>query len=71
MILSSLPNASAEETAAIVAAIERFMRATAQATCPPPADPDEAWRQTALLESVARDDRDLAGSAHPWLRTPE
>ncbi len=44
-----------EEAAAIVAALERFMRATA----PPPArnaptDPD-GWHAAALLEGVSRD----------------
>jgi hypothetical protein len=48
------PSTSDEEAAAIVAALERFMRATA----PPPATnartgPD-GWHATALLEGVSR-----------------
>lgn len=47
------PTASAEEAAAVVAALERFMRETA----PPPAAPEprpNPWRQAALKEGVAR-----------------
>jgi hypothetical protein len=47
------PNASPEEAAAVVAALERFMRATA-----PPAAPQaprrNPWQQAALQEGVAR-----------------
>ena len=59
------PSASAEEAAAIVAAVERFVRDTA----PPPsaqqvADP---WLRTAILEGVTREENwDLA---HPWINT--
>ncbi len=44
-----------EEAAAIVAALERFMRATAP---PPSADtsnPPDAWHAAAILEGVSRD----------------
>jgi hypothetical protein len=48
---SASPTASPEEAAAIVAALERFMRDTA-----PPlaqqADPPDPWRRAALLEGV-------------------
>jgi hypothetical protein len=47
------PNASPEEAAAVVAALERFMRATA----PPPAAPAprrNPWQQAGLYEGVAR-----------------
>src|SRR5205085_4118068 len=47
------PNASPEEAAAVVAAVERFMRETA----PRPAPPRPArnpWQQAALHEGVAR-----------------
>jgi hypothetical protein len=45
------PNASPEEAAAVVAAVERFMRATA----PPPAPPRlNAWQQAGLSEGVAK-----------------
>jgi hypothetical protein len=60
------PAASPEEAAAIVAALERFMRATA----PPPARPPralEGWRRAALLEGVARDDG--GDSPDPWINT--
>jgi hypothetical protein len=52
------PGASAEEAAAVVAAVERFMRETA----PPPAPPAPGrnpWQQAALWEGVA------AGFASP------
>jgi hypothetical protein len=47
------PNASDEEAAAVVAALERFMRATAPtpAEKPPSRNP---WQQAALNEGVAR-----------------
>ena len=47
------PTATAEEAAAVVAALERFMRETA----PPPVAPvprPDPWRQAALQEGVAR-----------------
>lgn len=47
------PSASAEEAAAVVAALERFMRDTA----PPPAvqePPRSAWVEAALHEAIAR-----------------
>jgi hypothetical protein len=47
------PNASPEEAAAVVAALERFMRETA----PPPAPPEpkaNPWQQAALAEGVSR-----------------
>lgn len=54
-------SASPEEAAAVVAAVERFLRETA----PPPAPPAPArdpWQRTALLEGV---DREAAGPG-PW-----
>jgi hypothetical protein len=48
------PNASGEEAAAVVAALERFMRATA----PPPAPVAprrNPWQRAALHEGVARE----------------
>ena len=47
------PDASPEEAAAVVAALEQFMRATA----PPPAPPlarGNRWQQAALHEGVGR-----------------
>jgi hypothetical protein len=55
------PNASPEEAAAVVAALEHFMRATA----PPPAArpaPQNPWQRTALYEGVDRE-RSLPA---PW-----
>jgi hypothetical protein len=47
------PDASPEEAAAVVAAVERFMRETAPPPAPP-APPRNAWQQAALAEGVAR-----------------
>jgi len=59
------PSASPEEAAAIVAALERFMRATAPApTARAAADP---WRQAAMLEGVTREPGE--DSPHPWINT--
>jgi hypothetical protein len=46
------PSASPEEAAAIVAALEQFMRQTAPAAVPP-APKRNAWQQAALQEGVA------------------
>jgi hypothetical protein len=47
------PNASPEEAAAVVAALEQFMRETAPRPAPPPPAPNP-WQQAALQEAVAR-----------------
>ena len=47
------PNASPEEAAAVVAALERFMRETAPRTAPPPPEMNP-WQRAALHEAVAR-----------------
>jgi hypothetical protein len=47
------PGASPEEAAAVVAAIERFLRATAPPPAPPVAQPNP-WQRAALLEGVMR-----------------
>jgi hypothetical protein len=47
------PDASPEEAAAVVAALERFMRDTAP-TPAPPAPRRDAWQLAALHEGVAR-----------------
>jgi hypothetical protein len=55
-----------EEAAAIVAALERFMRATAPpATISTPTTPD-GWHAAALLEGVSRDPWDTA-TGDQWL----
>ncbi len=48
------PSASPEEAAAIVAALERFMRATAPPASSPPPAPD-GWRRAAILEGISRE----------------
>ena len=56
------PDASPEEAAAVVAALERFMRATA----PTPAAPGprhDAWQRAALREGVSR----APDAPMPWL----
>jgi hypothetical protein len=57
---------SPEEAAAITAALETFMRATAPAAtdATPTIDP---WRRTALLEAIASEPEDDA--SHPWINT--
>lgn len=45
------PNASVEEAAAVVAALERFMRDTAPVP-PPLAEPPNPWLQAAIHEGV-------------------
>jgi hypothetical protein len=47
------PNASPEEAAAVIAAVQRFMRDTAPALVPAP-PPRNPWQRAALLESVDR-----------------
>jgi hypothetical protein len=47
------PAASAEEAAAVVAALAQFMRETAPVPAPPALRPD-AWQQAALREGVLR-----------------
>ena len=51
------PSASPEEAAAVVAAVERFMRDTAPTPAPPPERPG-AWVEAARLEAMERE---------PWL----
>ena len=47
------PDASPEEAAAVVAALERFMRETAPVAAPP-APQRNPWQQAALQEGVLR-----------------
>jgi hypothetical protein len=47
------PNASPDEAAAVIAAVERFMRETAPVRKPPPARPN-AWQAAGLHEGVER-----------------
>jgi len=48
------PDASPEEAAAVVAALERFMRATAPVLAPP-SPAENPWQRAALYEGVARE----------------
>jgi hypothetical protein len=48
------PNASPEEAAVVVAALERFMRETAPRLAPP-APARNPWQQAALREGVMRE----------------
>jgi hypothetical protein len=56
------PAASPDEAAAVVAALERFMRETAPAPAPPPPRLSP-WVEAARLEAVEREPRH-----EPWLR---
>jgi hypothetical protein len=55
------PAASPEEAAAVVAALERFMRETAPATAPAP-PPVSPWIEAARVEAVDREP-----GRDPWL----
>jgi hypothetical protein len=55
------PSVSPEEAAAVVAAVERFMRDTAPTLAPAP-PPVSGWVQAARAEAVARERRHK-----PWL----
>jgi hypothetical protein len=58
--------ASPEEAGAIVAALERFMRATAPAATPA-TEPIDPWRRAAILEGVEREPG--GHPADPWINT--
>lgn len=60
------PSASPEEAAAVVAALEQFMRETAPALAPAPERVDR-WTRASLLEGV-RDAPSAWGDADPWGR---
>jgi hypothetical protein len=60
------PSASPDEAAAIVAAIERFMRATAPPAQTAQARPDP-WQKTAILEGISREPNIDVPS--PWINT--
>ncbi len=57
------PDASPEEAAAVVAALERFMRETAPTPAPEPPPRLTAWQRAALHEGVTREPADPL----PWL----
>jgi hypothetical protein len=59
------PSASPEEAAAVVAALEHFIRATAPAPTQTAADGSEAWQRAAILEGV---EREAQGELRdPWI----
>jgi hypothetical protein len=61
------PAASPQEAAAIVAALERFMRATAPVPAGAAPGALDGWRRAALLEGVRREPgQDLPDS---WINT--
>lgn len=62
------PSASPEEAAAVIAAVERFMRDTAPPAAPEP-PPVSAWRRTALLEATGHEPGPLGwGDRRRWAR---
>jgi hypothetical protein len=58
-------SATAEEAAAIAAALESFLHETAPP--PAPAEHPNPWTRAAMLEGVSREDR--ADVPHPWINT--
>ena len=58
------PGASPEEAAAIVAALERFMRDTAPTPAPRPAEGMSRWAKAALLEATGH----APGESVAWRR---
>ncbi len=63
------PSASPDETAAIVAALERFMRETAPKLAPETPDLDP-WLRLAMLEGVSRGPEGFEGDVStPWINT--
>jgi hypothetical protein len=60
-------SASREEAAAIVAALERFMRETARSSTAAPASP-KPWARAAILEAVGHEDDAPSawGDPLPW-----
>jgi hypothetical protein len=60
------PAASPAEAAAIVAALERFMRDTAPRPTPP-AEHVDPWLRAAMLEGVSREGR--VDEPDPWINT--
>ena len=62
-------SASPAEAAAIVAALERFMRETAPAPAPATA-PSDPWIRAAILEGVGREDDAPCGDRSGETLTP-
>ena len=64
---SIAPAPSEQETAAIVAALEMFMRATTLPPVAPAQEGPEGWRRSAALEGIERSPR--MDVPHPWINT--
>jgi hypothetical protein len=60
------PSASPAEAAAIVTALERFMRETAPRTAPP-VEAIDPWLRVAMLEGVSR--QGWGDEPDPWINT--
>jgi hypothetical protein len=62
------PSASPEEAAAVVAALERFMRDTAPTPAPPPPPGAPPWARAGLLEAAGYGNGDPVpwGGAQRW-----
>ena len=60
-------SATPDEAAAVVAAVEQFLRDTVPPVAPP-APARSAWTRRALLEGVGREPDEPApwGDPHPW-----
>jgi hypothetical protein len=59
------PSASPEEAAAVIAAVEQFLRDTTPPLAPePPAQ--NPWLRTALLEQTGREPDGIGGTAYSW-----
>jgi hypothetical protein len=63
-----VPTASPAEAAAIVAALERFVRETAPQPLPQSTAPDP-WTRVAMLEGVARGAQEGDETLAPWINT--
>ncbi len=61
------PSASPAEAAAIVAALERFMRDTVPRRAPQTESVDP-WLRAAMLEGISREDRSTA-DFDPWINS--
>jgi hypothetical protein len=61
------PSATPEEAAAVVAGLERFMRATAPALVAASSEGSDPWRRAAILEGVEKDSE--ADVSDPWINT--
>jgi len=59
------PAPTREEAAAIIAAIERFMRAIAPVQAAPVPDAHDPWSRAAIVEGVTREDH--ADLRDPWM----